>query len=220
MISPPRTALDRLVAVLNAVVLDVGRRVAYGGISMPLNILISARIIAYRQRICDIVARIRGGTYIFRRRTAKPRAPVKSSGPPRPPGLVKQCFGWVLPLLPPYWNANGYSAELESLLADPEMVALIEAAPVALGRPLRSLCWMLRVKPPPHLAPARRKSPRRPSPRPDMPPVATAEAAAQAPLPASPPPASAPPARRHPPRSPRRRSAAPPPRACGPPHPA
>jgi hypothetical protein len=117
---------------------------------------------------------------------------------------VKQGFGWVLPLIPPYWNANGYGAALEGLLADPEMVALIEAAPVTLGRPLRSLCWMFRVKPPPILAP-----PKRPSSRPTAPPAAATPAA----LPPAPPPRRSPPRRS----SPRRPAAAPPSGACGPP---
>ncbi len=101
---------------------------------------------------------------------------------------MKQGFGWVLPLIPPYWNANGYGAALEGLLADPEMVALIEAAPVTLGRPLRSLCWMFRVKPPPILAPPRRTSPRPAPPSPEHPKAAAKPRSSRPPpLPSRPP---------------------------------
>jgi hypothetical protein len=41
-------------------------------------------------------------------------------------------------------------------------VKLIEAAPLTLGRPLRSLCWMLKLTPPEILAPPKR--PRKPRP--------------------------------------------------------
>jgi hypothetical protein len=126
---------------------------------------------------------------------------------------VKQGFGWVLPLIPPYWNANGYGAALEGLLADPEMVALIEAAPVTLGRPLRSLCWMFRVKPPPILAPPRRTSPGPHAPPPEPPPSVTADAPPIAPQPA-PAPQTPPPPQSPPPRRPANASR---PGTCGPP---
>ncbi len=181
----PPSGVELLRRVLNSLLADVAGRVAWGGIAMALNVFISARLIGHRQQIERIVARIRAGTYKPRRRSpAQGAPPPPASRPPRPPGPVKQGFGWLLPLLPPYWNANGYSAALESVLADPDMVALIQAAPVTLGRPLRSLCWMLRVRPPPVLAP-----PRRTAPRPATPPPAKPKAKPQrpAPLPARPP---------------------------------
>ena len=45
-----------------------------------------------------------------------------------------------------------YRGHLMDLLHDPEMVALIQAAPEAMGRPLRSLCRLLGLRPPPILA--------------------------------------------------------------------
>jgi hypothetical protein len=227
---PTKTVVERLGSVLNALLMDVYGRVAWGGIAMVLNVFISTRIIGHRQRIYDIVDRIRAGTYLPRRRpaaSAAPSPPERPPRPPRPPGPVRQSLGWLLPLIPPYWQANGYRSALESLLAEPEMVALIEAAPVALGRPLRSLCWMLGLKRPPVLAPPRRRS-RRPetSPPPSPPPgTPQAPAAFAPPPPTSAPPTSAPPP--SPPQAPparrpsrRRKAFALPPSACGPPHPA
>jgi hypothetical protein len=51
----------------------------------------------------------------------------------------------------------GFAGMLDGLLHDPEMVALMQAAPAAMGRPIRSLCRMLGVHPPPAVALPRRK---------------------------------------------------------------
>jgi hypothetical protein len=214
---PTRTVIERLGALLGGILLDVSGRVSWGGISMPLNVLVGRLIIGHRERIYRIVDRIRAGTYVFRRRRPATGAGPPKPRPPRPPGLIRQSFGWVLPLLPPYWSANGYSAGLESLLADPEMVALIEAAPVSLGRPLRSLCWMFRVRPPPVLAPPRRAARPAPSPRPELPPTAPGDASSQVLPPVSVPSGPPPPASPPPPSPPRHAAFAPTSGACGPP---
>jgi hypothetical protein len=138
--------------MLGRLLMEVGASTSwgYGGVPMALNIFINTRIDTTIRKIQRIAEQIRAGTY--RLRSSKPRKPISSEvrRPPRPPPLVEQKFGWLLPLLPmPYWNANGYRAGVESALEDPEMIALIQAAPVTLGRPLRSLCWMFRIKPPP-----------------------------------------------------------------------
>jgi hypothetical protein len=49
-------------------------------------------------------------------------------------------------------EAAVYGSQLEFLFADAEMAALLTAAPAPLRRPLRSLCRMLGVLPPPILA--------------------------------------------------------------------
>src|SRR6185437_15551987 len=54
-----------------------------------------------------------------------------------------------------------YGGFLQNLLADPEMVALIAAAP-QLGRVLRPLCRMLGVDPGPARLPPRSRDPRPP----------------------------------------------------------
>ena len=57
-------------------------------------------------------------------------------------------------------QAVGYRSQLEHLLRDPEMAALLAAAPTAMRRPLRSLCRILGLPPPPILAlPPRPKPP-------------------------------------------------------------
>ena len=71
-------------------------------------------------------------------------------------------FAWLLPLVPMVGN---YGTQLEALLEDPEMRALIEAAPQA-KRLLRPILHMLGRRPLPLLAlPARPRKPRPKKPR-------------------------------------------------------
>jgi hypothetical protein len=214
--------------MLNRLLIEVGGSVGWarGGVPAALNIFIFARLHGTLRQIQRITERIQAGTYRLRRRSTAPRAPVSQGDrPPRPPGPVRQSFGWLMPLLPmPYWNANSYRAGVESLFEDKEMVALIRAAPVSLGRPLRSLCWMFRVKPPPILARPRSsprsspKPPPAPMPEPPQPaaPAADTPQAARTPASAQVPPPSSPPQPRRTAATPKR----PPPGACGPPNPA
>ena len=146
------------------------------------------------QRFRGLAARIRDGRYRFRSVAPHPRAATPRRADPLP-----KTFGWLLPLVP---DAVASRAQLEDLFRDPAMADLMQAAPASLARPLRSLCRMLGVTPPPILAPI-------------LPPVgAPIPAPIQAPArPAAPPP-HPPPSRRAPAKA---RVQA---RAHGPPHPA
>ena len=134
-----------------AIILWLGRAVvARGGgdrLSAPLIALVIDRIREINQRVARLAARVAGGRYTPRRSAARRPATIRR---PRRPGALPRHFGWLLPLVP---EAVGYRSQLDHLLRDPEMLALIEAAPTAMRRPLRSLCWMLRLRPPPVLAP-------------------------------------------------------------------
>jgi hypothetical protein len=166
--SPPSAPLQWLFAMLLRLAMDIGGRGSWSNISPKVVQLISDRFRENKLRIERIVAQVRAGTYVLRRRTGKPRSSAKRA--PRPPSPIPQKFGWLLPLIPArpeeYWHANGARSQLEAALTHPEMVALIEAAPVSLGRPLRSFCWMFGLKPPPVLAPPRPAVPRPPKPKP------------------------------------------------------
>jgi hypothetical protein len=208
--TPTPSVFESLCGMLVRLIMDLGGRISWGRITRPEFNLVNRRMQEIRQSLDRTVARLRAGTYRPRRRTAgRPRARASPGLRPQPPpGTPAQTFGWLLPLIPArkgeYWHANGLRGCLELQLNHPEMVALIEAAPAAMGPPLRSLCWMFGLRPPPHLAP-----PRRAAPPPEAPTAATAETSAK------PPPAPAPR------RAPRRRpAAAPPAGAIGPPHPA
>jgi hypothetical protein len=132
--------------------------------------LIIDRLRFINQRFARIAARIRDGRYVFRT-VATPRS---GTGKPRPPDPLPKKFGWLLKLVP---DSVGSRSQLEYLFRDPEMAALLEAAPKSLGRPLRSLCHMLGLRPPEILAPpARPPKPRKPRPAkaakpPPLPPI-------------------------------------------------
>jgi hypothetical protein len=159
--------------MLVRLVMDFSGRLSWGGITRPVLDLVFRRIDDNKRRIDRIVAQLRAGTYKPRRRSGKPRARASPSiRQPKPPSPLPQKFGWLLPLIPArqgeYWHANAERERLERLLNEPEMVTLIQAAPAALGRPLRSLCWMFGLKPPPILAPPRSPKPK-PAPKPRTP---------------------------------------------------
>ncbi len=92
--------------------------------------------------------------------------------PPRPAPLrdpLPRTFGWPRPLIVP--ETVAYAGMLDGLLHDPGMVALMQAAPEAMGRPICSLCRMLGVRPPPVVAlpPRRKPAPRPKREKPSMP---------------------------------------------------
>jgi hypothetical protein len=166
--------------------------------------LIADRIRQIKQRVARLAARIAAGRYAPRRSAPRRSAPRRSSTVrrPRPPNRLPQKLGWLVPLVP---EAVVFRAQLEFLLRDPEMAALLAAAPASLRRPVRSLCWMLGIPAPETLAPILAPIPAGPrsAPRP------AAAAAAQAP-----------PSRRPRPSPPHCAASAPTPPACGPPLPA
>jgi hypothetical protein len=193
---------ERFAAILLWLSRAVAARIA-AGLPGPLIVLIVGRLRHINQRIARLAARIRDGRYAPRRRSTPRRSPTIRR--PRRPNPLPHEFGWLLELVP---EAAGYRAQLEHLLRDPEMTALLAAAPAAMARPLRSLCWMLRVPPPPILPPI----PAAPQPAPPQ--TAPATPPESRPRPPPSPPASS---------APRRTGFAPPPppaRACGPPLPA
>ena len=158
---PPPTPAERFASILHGLAHAVVTRTAFG-LSGPLIALIINRIREIKQSFARLAARIEAGTYAPRRST--PRRPPALRRP-RPPSPLSRKFGWLQPLVP---DAVCYRSYLVDLLRDPEMAALLAAAPVSLARPLRSLCRMLRVEPPEILPrrPAKPRKPREKKPRP------------------------------------------------------
>ena len=151
-------------------------RIAWGGITQQALQLIAGHLFPIRDILRRTVERIEKGTYRPRRtspRTSPQTAPPPEARkprppkPPKPPDAIEKKFGWMVPLAP---QVPFFRGHVEALLKEPDTVALLATAPTTLGRPIRSLCWSLRLKPPPILA-----RPRRP-PKP-KPPSAAAPAA-------------------------------------------
>jgi hypothetical protein len=172
VVPAPETPDEHFAAILFWLAQAVGAR-SGAGLSFSLIALIVDRLRRIKQAFARVAARVAAGSYRPRRRAAAARP---GQPPPKPDPLPKE-FGWLLKLVP---DAVGYRAHLERLLAAPEMAELLAAAPASLRRPVRSLCWMLAISPPPVLAkPAKPRKPRQeappaasapPPPRPQPPP--------------------------------------------------
>ena len=189
---PPPAPADRLAGIIDLLCRSAAAQIAGRRLAGPLIILICSRVRRIAGRLAGIAARLQAGK--LRRPAATRRQPARPKRPYRKRPLP-QGRAWLMRLVP---EAPAAASQLRHLLAEPEMAAFIAAAPQA-GRPLRSLCWMLGVRPPPGLKPAQSTPSAAPAPQA----AATRPAQARAPL-ATPPPSPASPPPLHPP-------------ACGPP---
>jgi len=201
----PAARFARLIAALCAAVAARNIRPGKPGLAGPLIVAIWTRLNRMARRVTRLAARVEAGTLTPPRQ--RPAAPRHSRPRPPPTGIrLPRGFAWLVPLVPEI--AFG-ARQLRVLLDDPEMQALIQAAP-QIGRTLRPLCHLLGLQPLPpilHRPPLLSRTPPR-------------SAEADRPLPAAPPPGAPPRAR--PPRPPRPKPPAPEVArgACGPPVPA
>jgi hypothetical protein len=164
MSTPPPfpSAAERFAMMFRWLIPAISAMSGGGRLSHFLIGLLSQRLILIRQRVAEIFERIEAGTYQPRQPAAKSgeaTAPARRPPPPKTP--LPNSFGWLLPIVP-YCAAGSANQYLHQLFEDAEMRALLAAAPTALRRPLRSLCWMLGVKPPPILANPREPHPPKP----------------------------------------------------------
>ncbi len=187
-LTPPAPDV-RFAAIIGLLCRTVGARGGGGRLAGPLVILIWTRLRRMGARFAALAARLAAG----RRPVARRRARAPRPAPPASPSRLPRGFAWLVRRVP---EAASAASQLQHLLAEPEMAALLAAAPQA-GRILRPLCRMLGVRPPAVVAlpprPAERSANSRPSAS------------------FGPPPSAAPPPRRAEPVPLR------PPRACGPP---
>ena len=192
----PAARLAGTLAEMRAAVAARTIRPGQPGLPGWLILLIWTRLGRIAQRLARLFAHIAAGTLKPPRK--RPPATRRPATRPPPAGARKLPRGsaWLLPLVPGI--AFGRT-RLEALFADPEMQALLVAAP-QLGRSLRPLCHMLGLRP---LPPLLRLPPKTP-PVPSAPP---ASAKARRTPPAEP--GSAAPPRARPPRKPRTRPQAP-----------
>jgi hypothetical protein len=117
----------------------------------PMMLLLWARLRRMAARFERLAAQVRSAS-LPAAPAATPR-PMPRAPRPRPARRLPRGFAWLIRLAP---EAAGYGGQLQHMLADPEMVALLAAEP-KLGRILRPLCRMLAIRPGPELlAPPRR----------------------------------------------------------------
>ena len=140
---PTRTA-TRIAAVLDVLCEMIARHGHLRRLAGPLLVMIWQRVRKAGAQASAVLARMQAGAlrrYPTRRpprQIAKPRRSVPPSALPRQPA-------WLVRLIP---EAAASAAQLQTLLSQPEMPALLEAAP-QLRRALRPLCRMLGVALPP-----------------------------------------------------------------------
>jgi hypothetical protein len=164
----PRTPAESFATLIAWLSRSVGAMSEGDRLSYLLIGQIIDRLRGIKQRFVRLAARISEGRYVPRRVTA----PHPRAAGPRRPNPLPRTFGWLLPLVP---DAVAFGAQLEDLFRDPAMATLMQTAPASLARPLRSLCRMLGVTPPPILATPARSASRsavRPPPPPPAPPAA------------------------------------------------
>jgi hypothetical protein len=174
---PPRSPAERFAALLLCISQAVGKRTGWGLHGWVIA-LITNRVRGIKQRFARLAARIAAGSYVPRQAAVAAAATTPSRPPidrppidrkPRQKNPLPQKFGWLAKLIP---EAVCYGSQLEHLFRDPEMAALLEAAPEPMRRTLRPLCHMLGVRlPPPIALPAKPRKPRVRRPKPPEPPL-------------------------------------------------
>ena len=140
----------------------VAAKMAADQLSSRIIALIIGRIRSIKQSIERLAELLDTGKYTPRRSSEKPRAAATRKPAEKTP-LRLQKFGWLLAMVP---ESAGARSQLDFLLRDPEFSQFIAAAPKPMIRHLRSLCWMLRLEPPPVLARPKRPAKPRPAPAP------------------------------------------------------
>lgn len=126
---------------------DVAARGGGGWLSHALIALIVDCLRGIGQCFACLAARIGDGNHV--RRGCTPRRKPEGRRP-RPPNKPPQTFAWPIPPVP---EAVVHRTQLGYPLREPEFAAPLATAPARPGRPLRSLCRMPLVPPPPILAP-------------------------------------------------------------------
>jgi hypothetical protein len=138
----------------------------------PLVMLLWTRLARLTARFDALVARLTAGhpAAPARQRT-RPASVVPARKAPAPGLRLPRGQAWLIRLLP--GEAASYGCQLQALLADPAMAALLAAAPEA-GRILRPLCRLLAIAPEGLLAlpsaagkPAPKPRPAKPAPPPE-----------------------------------------------------
>jgi hypothetical protein len=133
----------------------------------PPLLLVHAWLGRLVQRFAALVARAEAGTLRPPR-----RRPPRERPPREPPPRWPKSFAWLIRMLP--YQAACFGSQLQHQFSQPEMMALLEAAPQA-GRLLRPLCRMLAIDLPPALRLPPR--PRKPKPPKQSPPERTCDTA-------------------------------------------
>ncbi len=158
----PLPPAERLARIIDDVCKAAAARAPRGFLAIPILMLLWARLKRMSFRITRLAARAAAGTLRTPPRAA-PRQPLSRRPPATPPRRLPRRTGWLCQPVP---AACAYASQLQHLLSEPDMVALLDAAP-GIDRLLRPFCRMLGVARP-KLPPRPRSA--APSPPPRQPP--------------------------------------------------
>lgn len=131
---------DRLALSLDGLGRAVAGRVASRLLTAVMILLVWRRVSRVKGRILGLLARFQAGTL---RVCAMARVGGPGGRGGAGTGRLPIGFGWLLPLVP--GEAACFAGQVRAMLAEPEMVALLRAAPQA-RRVLRPLCRMLGIE--------------------------------------------------------------------------
>ncbi len=140
MIFPaPLTVADRLARVLDGLCQAVAARSFRQAMATTMILLVWGRVRRVERQLQDLLARFAQGRLVVRTSLRMGGCGGSRRGIPN---RLPRGFGWLLPLVP--YQAAGFASQLQGVLAEPEMVALLAAAPQA-RRVMAPLCRMLGI---------------------------------------------------------------------------
>jgi hypothetical protein len=163
---PTITLSEALAIIINGLCKAMQRESENDRFIIPICIRLWSRLIHLTKRYNRLVTRYYEGRLTpysprpYRPRTKWPEPPKKPGEEPKPRQTLPSAFGWIVKYVP---GAALYRDQLRELLADPEMIAFLTAAPQA-GRLLRPLCRTLGVALTAELLPKPKPNPAEPTP--------------------------------------------------------
>jgi len=166
--APNPSPTERIATVFGWLLAGVRRGLASnqarleGPVQVALYGLIVQRIAQTRDRLIRLVERLQAG-WVYQPRPYAPRhrADPPADRPPRTTNKLATGSHWLVRAAPgPDMGAANQA--LYTLLHEPEIAALLAAAPVPAWRILRSVCWALGVGKPAILGPSKPPKPGKP----------------------------------------------------------
>jgi hypothetical protein len=162
----PSDLSDRFAAILEGLYQATARTVR-DPLSGLVILLICARLRRITRRFASLAARYAAGTLRpLRTPATEPHAPGLHPPPPR--DKLPRGYAWLIRLVP---GAANFGTQLQYLLSQPEMAAMIAAVP-RMATLIRPLCRALAAHPTPPLPPdpPRTRPPKQPKPPLEKPP--------------------------------------------------
>ena len=143
---PPLDLPGRLEQVLDNLIKAAAAHASRNWVMAPLVMLLGPYLRRVLRRFASLSARLRAGPIVTRPARPRPAKTAEHEMESVRKARLPGSFGWLLRML--RHEAAGVGLQLRHMLTnDPEMVALMAAAPGQAGRIFRPLCRMLGMEP-------------------------------------------------------------------------